>query len=136
MNNKDARLPARQDKIWQLLENLRPIEPSSNFNALFWEKVKQGEKKSWVRKPVFVFPGFNRRLAYALAGLVIIIGLTFALQVRQQGQLSNLTRDFKSAEEMEMVAHLDVLSDFEVVQNLELLQNYEAIENFEETSSI
>ncbi len=125
-----------QDKIWDLLGSLRPIEPSSNFNALFWEKVRAKEEEVLSRQPVFVFPRLERRLAYALASVVIIIGLTFIFQIKQEKQLSNLAHTFKNAEEMEMVRHFDVLKDLEVVQNLELLQDYEVIENIDETADI
>lgn len=123
-------------KTWESLSNFKPIEPPSNFNAIFWERVKQQEHKSWVGNRVFVFPTLPPRLAYALASIMIIIGLIFIFQVKQEKQLNNLAQAFKSAEEIEMVKHFDVLKDFEVVQNLELLENYEDIENLEETTSI
>lgn len=123
-------------KTWESLSNFKPLEPSSNFNAIFWERVKQPEHKSWAGNRVFVFPALSPRLAYTLASIMIIIGLTFIFQVKQEKELNNLAQAFKNAEEIEMVKHFDVLKDFEVVQNLELLENYEDIENLEETTSI
>lgn len=125
-----------QDKIWNLLGSLPTVEPSSNFNALFWEKVRAREEKVLSLPPLFVFSRLERRLAYALASVAIIIGLTFIFQIKQEKQLSNLAHTFKNAEEMEMVRHFEVLKDFELVQNLELLQDYEVIENIDETTDI
>ena len=124
------------DKIWQLLGKIKPIEPPSNFNALFWEKVELKDKQAKARHTAFVFPLLNRRLTYALASLVIIISLSFVLQLQQKKELDKLARSFKSAEEIEMVKNLDVLKDMDIVQNMDLLENYEVIQNLEETSTI
>lgn len=123
-------------KTWQSLEKFSSIDAPSNFNTLFWEKVKQQEKEPLSTRPVFVFPAFSRRLAYTLASIVIIISLTFTFQIRQEKELNKLARSFKSAEEIEMVKHFEVLKDLEVVQNLDLLENYEVIQNLEETAAI
>lgn len=124
------------DKIWQLLGKFEGVEPPSNFNSLFWEKVELKEKEANAPHPAFVFPALNRRVAYALASVVIIISLSFALQIRQKKELDKLAGSFKNAEEIEMVKNLDVLKDMDIVQNMDLLENYEVIQNLEEISAI
>ena len=123
-------------KTWQSLEKFSSNDAPPNFNGLFWERVKQQEKGRLSARPIFIFPIFNRRLAYALASIVIILSLTFTFQIRQEKELNKLARSFKSAEEIEMVKHFEVLKDLEVVQNLELLENYEVIQSLEETATI
>jgi hypothetical protein len=123
-------------KTWQSLEKFSSIDAPSNFNALFWERVKQQEKEKLSVPPTPLFPIFNRRLAYALASVIIILSLTFTFQISQDKELNKLARSFKSAEEIEMVKHFEVLKDLEVVQNLDLLENYEVIQNLEETAAI
>lgn len=63
---------------WAMLEVLEPIQPSADFRARFWEKVRQEEeKKSWLPVP---------RLVPVLAGFlgvwVVGVGIGATLFVR------------------------------------------------------
>lgn len=66
-------------KTWDMLGSLEPIQPSPNFRARFWEKVRQEEARrenlwGWLKWP---------RLVPAAAGLMAIwfLGITSGLAV-------------------------------------------------------
>lgn len=118
-------------ETWKLLDEWKPIIPSPNFKAAFWQRVSQEEATAAERRPVFVFPRLKARLAPAFATIaaILIIGifLTNFISVKNLQQLTLLTKD----ENILMLKELDLTEDFEIIQNLNILEDLEVIESIQ-----
>lgn len=118
-------------QTWDLLDEYKPVVPSPNFKAAFWQRLYQGEEGVLEREPVFVFPGLKPRLVPALAALTIIlvIGITLtnflpALNIQRLALLM-------TAEDIQMFSELDLAENIEIIEDLNILEDFEAIGSME-----
>jgi anti-sigma factor RsiW len=84
---KEERLLAN---VWNMLNVLKPIEPSADFKARFWQRVREEElaKENWWTITVFFWRQFaaGARPAFALTSVLVvsILGTLIALKVLPQ----------------------------------------------------
>jgi len=115
-------------KTWGLLEEYRPVSPSPNFKALFWQRLVQEE--AWERRPVFVFPKLIPHLVPVLAIVVVIlvVGLSLLNFLSDMGiQHLALLVD----EDIRMFEELDLARDLEIIENFNTLEDFELIDSIE-----
>ena len=74
-------------ELWTTLKVLEPIEPSPNFRARFWQKVREEEdiQESWLRRSIRSWHEIIRiaRPAFALTSIVlaVVLGTFVALRI-------------------------------------------------------
>jgi anti-sigma factor RsiW len=114
---------------WNLLREWKPVVPSPNFKATFWQRVVQEEVSE--RRPIFVFPRLRPSLVPAFATLTIILVFSIILanfvSVSGIQRLAELTAD----QDIQMLKELDLAEDFEVIKNLNTLEDYQIIDYLE-----
>lgn len=113
---------------WGLLGEWKPINPSPNFKARFWQRVA-GEEVSLVKEPVFVFPRLPPRFvpAFATLGIILVISIYLVLVNSFFGasvqRLVLLTKN----EDIQMLQDLEFLEDYEIIQDINTLEDFEII---------
>lgn len=119
-------------ETWNLLDELKPIAPSPNFKAAFWQRLSQEEKTAAAeRKPVFVLPKLMPHLAPAFATLtaifIISVYLAHLSTVKDLQQLALTAKN----EDIVMLRELDLAEDLEIIQDLPILEDLEAIDSIQ-----
>jgi anti-sigma factor RsiW len=130
-NCTDCRTEARAiEKSWDLLGEIKAVEPDPNYLARFWQSVDA--QMPWHAKiyqnlqAVFL----QRRWVPALAGAVIVVLISMIATVQylqkpnEAAVLAELDED-----EMEMVANIDLAEHYEVIHELDFFSDFEIIEN-------
>lgn len=106
-----------------LVQKFDSIEPSTDFDRTFWQKVEaieeQKEQRHWFR---YLFRGWRPVLAGGLAGLAVAV---FIYSVGTKAL---------SPEEMFIAEHMELLNNYDLIGELEMLEHWEAIEAMEEQS--
>lgn len=118
------------EKAWNLLEEWKPVNPSPDFKARFWQRVAQ-EELAAERKPVFVSFGLSPRLAPALATLALLLVFTVysmrSFLTPSPRQLALLTKN----EDIQMLENLELAEDLDAIQNINTLEDFEMINSME-----
>lgn len=117
---------------WNLLGEWKPVIPSPNFKAAFWQKVSQEELATVVeRKPVFIFPKLKPRLAPAFATVttILIIGILLVnlTSTRNLNQLALASKD----EDISMLKQLDLMEELDIIKELHILEDLEIVDSIE-----
>lgn len=107
-----------------MIQGMASIEPSPDFERLFWQKVARWEarreRRWWTR---FWQPVWRPALAVCLtAGLVV--AAIYAIGPDRQ----------VSPADRFMADNIDFLNDYDVIQDLEILENWDALEAMKELS--
>lgn len=127
----DCRREARMlEKSWDLLVEIKAVEPDPNYLARFWKSVD-------ARMPWYagiyqdVLAAFQRRRwAPALAGalIVVLIATIAAVQFLQKPKdLAGLAELDET--ELEMVADIDLAEHYEIINELDFFTDFDVIEN-------
>jgi len=127
----DCRTEARAiEKSWDLLGEIKAVEPDPNYMARFWQSVDA--QMPWYAKIYknvqTVFP--QRRWVPALAGavIVVLISTIATVQYLQKPHAVAVLTELDEAE-MEMVANIDLAEHYEVIHELDFFSDFEIIEN-------
>ena len=88
----------RHLEIWDMLNMLEPVKPSSNFKAQFWQRVRQEELKeqnwwtglidSWKQWGVTARPAFAFTSVLAVSILGTLIALKVLPEIASEGNKS------------------------------------------------
>lgn len=117
-------------QTWDLLGEWKPVAPSPNFKATFWQRLSQ-EEETLKRRPVFVFPRLKPSLipAFATIAIILIISITLVnfLSTPSIQHLALLTND----QDIQMLEELDLTQDFEIIRDLQIVEDFEAINSIE-----
>ncbi len=127
----DCRAEARAiEKSWELLAEIKEIEPDPNYRIRFWRSVDA--RMPWYAtlgryfQPVF----FQQRWLPAVAGaaIVVMISIIAVVQFLQSPQMPSVLAELKDTE-LEMVATLDLAEDYEIIQDMDFFSDFDVIEN-------
>ena len=130
-NCPECRTEARAiEKSWDLLGELKAVEPDPNYMVRFWQSVDA--QIPWYDRlykslqAVFV----HRRWVPALAGaaIVVLISVIATMQYLQKPPAVAVLTELDEAE-MEMVANIDLAEHYEVIDELDFFSDFEIIEN-------
>ena len=130
-NCPDCRREARMlEKSWDLLVEIKAVEPDPNYLARFWKSVD-------ARKPWYagiyqdVLAGFQRRRwAPALVGALIVALITAIAAVQFLQKPNDLAVLAELDEnEWEMVADIDLAEHYEIIHQLDFFTDFDIIEN-------
>ena len=114
-------------KINALLGSMSEIEPSSEFDRKFWQKIADQEARQeqkygqWFRF-IRLRPVFTAGLAASLS-LVLVLGI---FQYHSHKSISQ--------EEIFMAENIELLRDFELIHHLDLLEYWETTDEMKDKS--
>ena len=117
------------EKSWELLGEVKAIEPDPNYRIRFWQAVD--EPLPWhvrIRQAVqAVFLQQRWAPAAAVAAVVFVIS---AVAVQQFVRKPQLPADLAalSGAELEMVANIELAEDFEIIENIDFFSDLDIIE--------
>jgi anti-sigma factor RsiW len=127
----DCRREARAiEKSWDLLVEIKAVEPDPNYRARFWQSVDA--QMPWYagiyRNVLAVFQ--QRRWAPALAGALIValISTIIAVQFLKKPNELAVVAELDEAE-FEMVANIDLAEHYEIIDELDFFTDFDIIEN-------
>lgn len=130
-NCPDCRREARAiEKSWDLLGEIKAVEPDPNYRARFWQSVDA--QMPWYdkiyRDVLAVFQ--QRRWVPALAGavVVVLISTIATLQYLQKPNAAAVLAELDEAE-LEMVANMDLVEHYEIIHELDFFTDFDIIEN-------
>ncbi len=127
----DCRAEAQAiEEAWELLAEIKEIEPDPNYRTRFWRSVNA--RMPWYAKigrhfqPIFG----QRRWVPAMAGtaVVVMISVYAMFQFLQSPQLPAVLAELKD-NDLEMVAHIDLVEDFESIADMDFFSDFDVIEN-------
>ena len=127
----DCRREARAiEKSWDLIGDIKAVEPDPNYMARFWQSVD--EQMPWYAKiyknvqAVFL----QRRWVPLLAGavIVVLISTIATVQYLQKPPPVAVLTELDEAE-IEMVANIDLAEHYEVIHELDFFSDFDIIEN-------
>ena len=127
----DCRREARAiEKSWDLLGELKAVEPDPNYMARFWKSVDA--QTPWYAK---IYEDIQdvfrqRRWVPALAGavIVVLISTVATVQYLQKPNAIGVLAELDEAE-LEMVANIDLAEHYEIIDELDFFSDFEIIEN-------
>ena len=107
-----------------MIREMAPVEPSVDFDRIFWRKVDEleehGRRRSWLR---YALTGWRPVLAAGLAaGLAAVVFI-------HSGHERKPTR-----EELFITQNMELLQNFDVIEHLDMLEQWDAIETMKEPS--
>ena len=107
-----------------MIQGMRVVEPSADFDRTFWRKVDQLETHDsgrwWTR---WLYPVWRPALATGLAaGMAIAV---FILTGSDNGV---------GIEERFIAENIEMLDDYDLLQHLEILENWDAMDAMKELS--
>lgn len=116
-------------EAWDLLAEWRPVHPSPNFKACFWQRVT--EEASQETQPIFVFPRLSPQLVpvFASLGVILIIGI-YLMNLFGGAGVQRLAK-LSGNQDIQMLKDLDLTQDLEAIQNINILEDFEIINSLE-----
>ncbi len=111
-----------------LLCDIKPIEPSSDFSRRFWKEVdaREAKKTPWSVFTNFTW-GWRPSLVSAAAAMLIVTGtIMFYRSVAPV-----LDHPMNPADQL-IAQNMTLYRDYEIINNLELFENWEEIMHLEE----
>ncbi|MEJ2220988.1 MAG: zf-HC2 domain-containing protein [Desulfobacterales bacterium] len=129
-NCPDCQREAREiEKSWELLGEIKAVEPDPNYLARFWQSVDA--QMPWYagiyQDVLAVFQ--QRRWAPALAGAVIVALISTIATVQFLQKPNDLAVLAELDEtELEMVANIDLAEHFEIIHELDFFTDFDIIE--------
>ncbi len=115
------------NRSWELLNNIKEIEPSPDYVSRFWTEVSH--LRAWYEKylpalPPWAQPGWRLSVVFSF-GLVIVttffIWKNFDLY-QLDAKLAKL-----DPQEMEVVENIELAQNFEVIEEMELLEDFDLL---------
>ena len=126
----DCQAEARAlEKTWDLLGNLKAVEPDPNYRVRFWQSIDA--ERPWharLRHYVQIVFGQPRWVpATAGAAIVLLLSVMTVNQYLQKPQIPSVLAGLNEAE-LEMVAKLEMVEDLEIIQDMDFFSDFEIIE--------
>jgi predicted anti-sigma-YlaC factor YlaD len=131
LNCPDCQREARAiEKSWDLLGELKAVEPDPNYMARFWQSVDV--QMPWYSKiyenvqAVFL----QRHWVPAMAGAVIVVMISTiaTMQYLKKPNAAAVLVELNEAE-LEMVANIDLAEHYEIIHELDFFSDFDIIEN-------
>ena len=127
----DCRREARAiEQSWDLLGEIKALEPDPNYIARFWHSVDA--QMPWYAK---IFKNvqaifLQRRWLPALAGAVIVVAVSTlaTVQYLQKPLATAVLAEIDEAE-LAMIADMDLAEHYEIISELDFFSDFEIIEN-------
>jgi len=107
-------------KLDELLSIYKAPEPRADYKERFWGKLVG-------RKQVEVTPLIWFKWAFGLGAIgMLLFGVVIFNQIQIDGQMARLTAD-----QVQMLAHVDVAENFDLLQDFNIISNLDEIEEIE-----
>jgi len=107
----------------QLIKIPDVIEPSADYDRVFWDKIRTLRAAQANRRTAFLAPLWallSRRGAFAATGaLVLCVCVAVFLVARNSRNLS--------PDELAVARHMDLFANYEVIEKSEALEHFEVI---------
>ena len=120
-------------KSWELLGQIKAIEPDPHYQARFWQSVDA--RMPWHAKMLQAVQTllWQRRWvpAMAAAAIVMLFSLFGITQYFQKPDLPAALTALNDIE-LEMVANMDLVEDYEIIQDMDFFSDFDIIEELNE----
>lgn len=108
----------QSERVDEMIRSLPEIAPSPGFDAAFWRRVAELDRKhgrtGWFERLLH-----DWRLVLATAATAGLVAAVIIIRPHYPAP---------SAEEIFIADHMEMLTEFDLIERLELLENWEAIQ--------
>lgn len=128
-NSKEAQNELESyQKTWEMLSEVREIEPSPNYVSRFWTEISTRE--SWLERALksFIKPRLVPTLATAC--VLLIVGF-FVFKNYTQIQDPEAILAGLDEDEIEMVENIELAENFDIIEDIDFLEDLDIIEELD-----